>query len=177
MATSSKCTLWDLRCQDRRAIISGSQSCRAHSNQPKSAKWNFAILIINVKTYIVMHYNMDFQFDTNIDPDIGRGLRSCQKREIIRISQSYNAQQQLARGCAINISVQPMLRWYCNHKMTFSDIGKGHISQAACIWRITVFFLKSFHIRRGIFLITGRHNLIQKLRGHISIFHQTTIQI
>ena len=34
-----------------------------------------------------MHYNMDFQFDTNIDPDIGRGLRSCQKREIIRISQ------------------------------------------------------------------------------------------
>ena len=105
------------------------------------------------------------------------GLRSCQKREIIRISQSYNAQQQLARGCAINIYLQPMLRWYCNHKMTFSDIGKGHISQAACIWRITVFFLQSFHIRRGIFLITGCHNLIQKLRGHISIFHQTTIQI
>ena len=36
----------------------------------------------------------------------------------------------------------------------------------------TVLPLKSFHIRRSLFLITGGHHILQELIGHYSMFHR-----
>ena len=51
---------------------------------------------------------------------------------------------------------------------------------AYCCWILyhsTVLLLKSFHIRRSLFLITGSHHILHEFRDHYSLFHQLPITI
>ena len=78
------------------------------------------------------------------------------------------------------VTVSIVLLLYCS--IVFHSITEFH--QCNCVEVVlqnctiaTVLLLKSFHIRRSLFLITGGHYILQKLGGHYSMFHRPPIKI